>query len=100
VVVGTASDTWKARALADGHDRARIWVGDHGRGQKGPDGAFRKAPSFLAHAARDSDPATFERLAAAFGKRYADEWGKWGPRFRTGFEDGSRVLIRYTPEAA
>jgi hypothetical protein len=75
----------------------RIWVGDFGRGQKGPDGPFRKAPSFLAGAARDSDPATFERLYEAFGKRYADEWAKWGPRFRSGYSDGSRILIRYTP---
>jgi hypothetical protein len=97
VVIGTTGDAWKARAVASGLERARIWVGDFGRGQKGPDGPFRKAPSFLAGAARDSDPATFERLYEAFGKRYADEWAKWGPRFRSGYSDGARILIRYTP---
>ena len=43
--------------------------------------------------------ATWSRLMAAFSKRYAEEWGKWGPRFERGRADGSRVLIRYTPIA-
>jgi hypothetical protein len=100
VVVGAGSDTWKAGALARGLDGARIWVGDFERGQKGPEGPFRKGPTFLARAARDTDPATFERLFAAFGERYAEEWDKWGSRFRSGYADGTRVLIRYTPQAA
>jgi hypothetical protein len=100
VVIGTGRDTWKARAVSRGLDRARIWVGDFGRGQKGPEGPFRQGPTFLARAARDTDPATFERLFDAFAQRYPDEWDKWGPRFRGGYTDGSRILIRYKPEAA
>jgi hypothetical protein len=100
VVIGTSEGTWKARALAKGLSGARIWVGDFDRGQKGPEGPFRKGPSFLASAEWDTDPATFERLFEAFGKRYADEWGKWGPRFRSGYADGSRILIRYTPQGS
>jgi hypothetical protein len=100
VVLATSSGTWKAKALAQGLDRARIWVGDFDRGQKGSEGPFRQGPTFLTKAERDTAPATFERLFEAFGKRYAEEWGKWGPRFRSGYADGSRILIRYTPEAA
>ena len=35
----------------------------------------------------------------SFGKKYPKEWGKWEPRFREGYGDGSRVLIRYEPVA-
>jgi len=31
VVLITAKETWKARSLKKGLDRARIWVGDYGR---------------------------------------------------------------------
>ena len=39
------------------------------------------------------------RALEAFGAKYADEWGSWGPRFRDGLADGSRVLLRYRPLA-
>ena len=96
VELATAKDTWKTRAVRKGLDRARIWVGDFGQARSA-DGPFRKGPSFLAHASVDEDPATFERLMSAYGSRYPDGWDKWEPRFRSGYGDGSRILIRYRP---
>ncbi|MFQ5513027.1 MAG: hypothetical protein ACE5FG_01210 [Myxococcota bacterium] len=98
VVIATGQDRWKARALERGWRRARLWVGDHGRVKK--DGErFRKGPSFVAQASRDRDRATFEALMRRFASKYPTEWGKWEPRFRKGYGDGSRVLIRYHPIA-
>ena len=99
VVLATATDAWKSRALRLGLDRARIWVGDYGVARSA-DGPFRKGPSFLAEASIDTDPAAFERLLAAFGKKYASSWGKWEPRFRSGYADGTRRVLRYRPIGA
>jgi hypothetical protein len=98
VLIVTGSERWKSRALAKGWDRARIWVGDFGPVGKAGE-RYREAPSFDAQVRRDADPAAFERLMAAFGGKYPDEWGKWEPRFRKGYGDGSRVLLRYAPQA-
>jgi hypothetical protein len=99
VVINTSKQTWKARALERGLDRARIWVGDHGRWKRllGRNQAFRQAPSFEARAERLKDEATLERLLAIYDRKYPDEIGKWRDRMRDGHADGSRILIRYTP---
>ncbi len=99
VVLATATDAWKSRALRLGLDRARIWVGDYGPASSA-DGRFREGPSFLAEASIDADPATFERLLADFGRKYPASWEKWEPRFRSGYGDGSRRVIRYRPIGA
>ncbi|MEE2703868.1 MAG: hypothetical protein VX614_07610 [Myxococcota bacterium] len=99
VVLATATDAWKSRALRLGLDRARIWVGDYGPASSA-DGRFRVGPSFLAEASIDADPATFERLLADFGRKYPASWEKWEPRFRSGYGDGSRRVIRYRPIGA
>lgn len=96
VVIFTAVDRWKARAVRRGRDRARLWVGDFGPVGRAGD-RYRSAPSFVARAGIDPRKAVFDRLMSAFAIRYADEWGKWGPRFRKGWDEGSRVMIRYTP---
>jgi hypothetical protein len=98
VVIVTAKDRWKARALETGRDRARLWVGEHGRGRFAGDG-YRQAPSFVAKARLDTDDATFARLLTAFSTRYPEEWAKWKPRFEQGRADGSRVIIRYARHA-
>ena len=68
VVIGTATDRWKTKAVKSGKDKARIWVGEYGS----------SAPSFTAHASVDKDPATFARLLAAYATRYPEEWeSKW-----------------------
>jgi hypothetical protein len=98
-VIITARDRWKATALARGLDRARLWVGDHGRwsGLLGKSEAFRAAPSFDARASLARDPALLDRLVAAYERKYPSEIASWRDRFRSGFADGSRVLIRYAP---
>jgi hypothetical protein len=96
VVIATAVDRWKARAVRSGRDRARIWVGDYGRGKQVGD-RYRAGPTFLAHASIDDDPATFQRLMKAFAGRYPEEWGKWEPRFEKAYADKTRLLIRYSP---
>ena len=101
VVLNTASDTWKSRALSRGLDRARIWVGDHGtwkRALGGRSEAFRSAPSFEARAERSRDAALLDRLLARFDQKYPDEIATWRDDMRRGFLDGSRFLIRYRPE--
>jgi len=94
VLVVTAAERWKAKAISAGRDRARLWVGDFGVWTRA-DGKWKSAPSFDAAASFEKDPAARERALQAFGKKYPDEWSKWGPRFREGLADGSRVLIRY-----
>ena len=101
VVIVTASDTWKARAVSKGRDRARIWVGDYGRVRLGArllgDEAFRMGPSFEARVRAAGDRETFDRLLVSFGQKYPAEWDKWKPRFESGYTDGSRIVLRYTP---
>ncbi len=98
VLIVTGSERWKSRALAKGWDRARIWVGDFGP-VGGAGDRYRAAPSFEAQVRHDADPEVFERLIVVFAGKYPEEWGKWEPRFRKGYGDGSRVLLRYAPRA-
>ncbi|MEQ8857515.1 MAG: hypothetical protein RIC56_02600 [Pseudomonadales bacterium] len=95
-VVVTASDAWRARAVRSGLDRARLWVGDEGVWTES-DGAYLALPSTLAEASVVTDPAEHARLLEVFGAKYRLSWLMWGPRFRNGLADGSRVMIRYRP---
>jgi hypothetical protein len=100
VVVITPRKMWKGRAVDRGLDRARIWVGDHGRwkgtlGMKNEE--FRKAPTFDARARVLDGPALIERLLTDYAKKYPDEIGTWRQRFRDGIASGERVLIGYEP---
>jgi len=99
VVINTSGQTWKARALQRGLDRARIWVGDHGRWKQllGSNERFRQAPSFEARAERLKDDATLDRLLSIYDGKYPDEIDEWRDRMRSGYASGSRILIRYTP---
>ena len=87
-VLITGATTWKARALARGLDRARVWVGDHGRWKQlvARNEAFRKAPHFDART----------RLAV-YETKYPDEIASWRDKMRSGCRRGSRWLIRYAP---
>ena len=86
VYVGSAPTTWRARRIRWGRPQAKIWVGK-------PDG-----PSFAATGAIVNEPETQAILFETYAKKYPDGWGKWEESFRKGFADGSRVLIRYTPD--
>ena len=93
-LVVTASDRWRAQAIAKGLERARLWVGDHGVWEPSSN-AYQASPRFLAEASLEKTPATHDHALALFGSKYTKEWGSWGPRFQKGLADGSRVLIRY-----
>jgi len=100
VVVTVASTGWKARALAAGLHRARIWVGNHGRWKSfigSNNEAFRSAPHFDARAEKVSDPKTLDALLAAYDRKYPAEIASWRDKMRRGNADGSRIMIRYTP---
>ena len=96
VVICTGRKAWKARAIEAKRDQARIWVGDFGRGDDVGD-RYKAAPTFLTRAREDTERATFDRLLQRFAEKYPDGWGKWEPRFRDGYDDGSRAVIRYEP---
>jgi hypothetical protein len=98
IIVTVAADRWKATALDKGLDRARIWVGDHGRWKTffgGRNEKFREAPNFLADAERVDDPKTIDRLIAVYDEKYPEEIAQWRSAMISGSADGSRILIRY-----
>jgi hypothetical protein len=101
VVLITGSDRWKARSVAGGLDRARIWVGDYGPWKRGPleSSDFRKGPSFVARARTSQDPELLERMLVVYEKKYPDGIGKWRDRFREGLASGERILVLYKPAA-
>lgn len=96
-LVVTASDRWRAKAIAKGLDRARVWVGDYGVWD--PSAKYKAAPSFEAQASFEKTPAQHDHALALFGSKYTKDWDSWGPRFKNGLADGSRVLVRYRPVA-
>jgi hypothetical protein len=101
VVIITALKTWKTRALALGLTRTRIWVGDYGRVKKviGSNEAFRAGPSFMARAELVTSAQMISRLLSIYDKKYPDEIGRWRGPMKAGLADGSRLMIRYVPEA-
>ena len=101
VVVITATRSWKTRSVVRGRTRARIWVGDYGRVKKmmGSNDAFRAGPSFLARAELVNTPAVADNLLSLYATKYPSEFKNWRGPMRTGLQDGTRVMIRYIPEA-
>ena len=93
LLVVTDVTRWKAQAIEKGLDRARLWVGDHGL-WKDSGGAFKSSPQLDAGARIDTD--SHQKALEKFGAKYPEAWGKWGPRFKSGLADKSRVLIRYS----
>jgi len=101
LLVVTKPELWRSQAVKRGLDRARIWVGDFGVWKRSK-GAFREAPTFLAQVEHIStDAEAVERTLKGMTAKYADEgWSTYGPLFKQGLADGSRVLLRYRPVAA
>ncbi len=99
LLVVTTEDRWRAVAVTRGLESARIWVGDFGPWKKSDQ--FKSGPSFVAKVALVSkDAPEVERALNAFGAKYPDDWENYGPRFRNGMKDGSRVMLRYRPPGA
>ena len=94
----TLSDAWRTEAIRRGLNRARIWVGDVGNWKRAG-GRYRNLPVVEATASIETDAARREQALATMGAKYADEWPTWGPRFRNGIADGSRVMLKYQPDS-
>ncbi len=86
VYVGTPPTTWRVRRIRWGRPQAKIWIGK-------PDG-----PSFTATGAVVNEPEAQASLLETFARKYPDGWKKYEESFRKGFADGSRALVRYTPD--
>jgi hypothetical protein len=85
VYVASAPTTWRVRRIRWGRPLAKIWIAK-------PDG-----PSFTATGAVVNEPDMYPILFDTFARKYPDRWKSYEDNFRKGLADGSRVLIRYTP---
>lgn len=94
IFVCTPAKTWRAEAMRRGYRRAKIWIGEFGAWKKA-EKRYRSAPYLELKGKLETDPAAFTDILTVFGQKYESEWGKWGPRFRDGLADGSRVMLRY-----
>ena len=94
--VVTAADAWRAKAVGLGLTDTKVWIGDVGQWQRSR-GKYLELPSVQARASLVTDAVEHARLLGIFGNKYTAEWGSWGPRFKKGLADGSRVMLRYTP---
>ena len=94
IFVVTKADAWRTQAVRNGLDRAKIWIGEFGVWTRA-DGRFRSAPYLEVRGSIASAANVHREVLAVFAEKYADEWGKWGPRFRNGLADGSRAMLRY-----
>jgi len=94
IFVITKSDAWRAEALRRGLRRAAIWIGEFGVWKQAKD-RYRSAPYLVIEGALEADTALHSEALDLYGVKYESEWGSWGPRFRKGLADGSRVLLHY-----
>lgn len=86
VYVGTRPESWRVKRIKAGRPQAKIWVGK-------PDG-----PSFTATGALMKDAALEKLMQDTYAKKYPDGWKRHADQFKAGFQDGSRVIVKYTPE--
>lgn len=94
IYVNTQYDAWRANAIRRGLTQARIWVGEFGLWRSTD--VYRDAPStVLSDGKIVEDVKKHDEVFPIFGKKYADEWPVWGPRFKSGLLDGSRSLLKY-----
>ena len=86
VYVGTPPTTWRVRRIKAGHRKARIAVGK-------ADGPAFDATGELVH-----DAAIEQRLMDEYARKYPEGWARFADKFREGFKNGERVLVRYNPK--
>jgi len=72
VALITGATRWKAKSVAKGLDRARIWVGDYGTWKRtlGTSDDFRQGPSFVGRATTSKDPQLLERMLVDYVRVY------------------------------
>ena len=95
VFVSTRTDAWRSEAIRRGFTRTKIWIGEFGVWTRADD-KYRSAPYLELEGRIEQDREVHGAVLEVFGKKYAAEWGKWGPRFHDGLADGSRVMLRYS----
>lgn len=88
VWVGTSPKSWRVKRIKWGRPAAKISVGK-------PDG-----PAFSATGEVVADAEAQALLMKTFAEKYPGGWKSHEEKFRTGFADGSRVLVKYTPSAS
>lgn len=94
--VVTDKSAWRAEAVRRGLSKAQIWVGDVGEWDDA-DGRYKQLPGGVANASLETDAGVHARVLEAMGGKYqASGWGSWGPRFKSGLNDGSRAMVKYT----
>ena len=86
VYVGTPPTTWRVRRIKQGRRKARIAVGK-------VDG-----PAFEARGEVVHDAAVERRLMDEYARKYPEGWSRFADKFRDGFKNGERVLVRYAPK--
>lgn len=94
IYVVTQAEAWRAEAVRKGLSMAKVWVGEFGVWTDA-DEAFRDAPELMLKGTLETNSNAHASVLDAMGLKYSDEWGVWGPRFRDGLKDGSRVMLRY-----
>jgi len=85
VWVGTRPASWRAKRIRAGRPEAQIAIGK-------VDGV-----GFSATGEVVSDPDVAALMMRSFALKYPDRWPDHAAGFRSGFADGSRILIRYAP---
>ncbi|MGR8947121.1 MAG: hypothetical protein ACU84Q_03680 [Gammaproteobacteria bacterium] len=96
IYVVTQTDAWRAQAIRKGLATAAIWIGEFGVWKRAKN-KFRSAPYLRIKGSLETDSAVHAAVLEKFGAKYANEWSSWGPRFRDGLAEGSRVMLRYHP---
>ncbi|MFT4561498.1 MAG: hypothetical protein ACI9BW_001239 [Gammaproteobacteria bacterium] len=94
IFVVTQADAWRAEATRKGFNKASIWIGEFGA-WKNAKKQYLSAPFLRIEGQLEKDAAVHASVLEVFGAKYSNEWSSWGPRFKNGLADGSRVLLRY-----
>ena len=86
VYVGTPPTSWRVRRIKAGRRKARIAVGK-------ADGPAFDATGEVVH-----DADVEKRLMEDYAHKYPEGWARFADKFRDGFKNGERVLVRFTPK--
>ncbi|MEM7467191.1 MAG: hypothetical protein AAF387_09930, partial [Pseudomonadota bacterium] len=96
IFVVTQQDAWRAEAVRQGLNTAACWIGEFGVWTRAKN-KYKSAPYLRLSGRLETDAGLHSTLLEKFGVKYAKEWDSWGPRFRKGLANGSRVMLRYQP---
>src|SRR5262245_34524714 len=86
VYVGTPPTSWRVRRIKAGRTKVHIAVGK-------ADGPGFDATGEMVH-----DAAVEQKLMDEYARKYPEGWARFADKFREGFKNGERVLVRYTPK--